>query len=445
MKLKITRVRKLVLLLVILAGASALTVEIARGRKFKASDYLTAKIERGAIRQTVSATGALQAVTTVQVGSQVSGTIKSLFADFNSVVKKDQIIAQLDPAIFQAQVEQADADLKQARADLAAAQAKFLAAQSEVENQRAAVSSADANLAALKAQRDDAKSFYDRLQTLANENVVAQRDLEAARNSYEAAAARYDQAAAQVNQAQAEEKSAAVAGLDAARAQVKEAQAQERQNAAALELAKVNLSHTSIRSPIDGVVVSRNVDVGQTVAASLQAPTIFIIANDLARMQVIASIDQADVGVINASNRVSFTVDAYPADTFSGRISQIRLDAQNVQNVVTYNAVIEVDNPALKLKPGMTANLTFTIAKRANVLRTPNSALRFIPSPLKPSESAASQTAAVLPGQSRIVWVLGPDHRPQTRRITIGITDGVNTEVTEGDLKEGESVILGQT
>src|SRR5215831_1739121 len=445
MKLKITRVRKLILLLVILAGASALTVEIARGRKFKASDYLTAKIERGFIRQTVSATGALQAVTTVQVGSQVSGTIQSLFADFNSVVKKDQIIAQLDPAIFHAQVEQAAANLIQARADLAAAQAKFLAAQSEVENQRAAVSSADANLAALKALRDDAKSFYDRRQTLANENVVAQRDLEAARNSYEAAAARYDQAAAQLNQAQAEEKSAAVAGLDAARAQVKEAQAQERQNAAALELAKVNLSHTTICSPIDGIVVSRNVDAGQTVAASLQAPTIFVIANDLTRMQVIASIDQADVGVINASNLVSFTVDAYPTDTFGGRISQIRLDAQNVQNVVTYNAVIEVDNSALKLKPGMTANLTFTIAKRANALRAPNAALRFTPSGVKPSESFATPTAAVLPGQSRVVWALGPDHRPQTRRITIGITDGVNTEVTEGDLKEGESVILGHT
>jgi HlyD family secretion protein len=448
MKLKITRVRKLIMSLVILAGASALAVEIARGRRFKASDYLTADIQRGVIRQTVSATGALQAVTTVQVGSQVSGTIQSLSADFNSVVKKDQIIAQLDPAIFQAQVEQAAANLIQARADLAAAQAKFLAAQSEVDNQRAAVSGADANLAALKAQRDDAKSFYDRQQTLANENVVAQRDLEAARNSYEEAEARYDQAAAQVNQAQAEEKSAAVAGLDAARAQVKEAQAQERQNAAALELAKVNLSHTAIRSPIDGVVISRNVDVGQTVAASLQAPTIFVIANDLTRMQVIASIDQADVGVINASNRVSFTVDAYPADTFSGRISQIRLDAQNVQNVVTYNAVIEVDNYALKLKPGMTANLTFTIAKRANVLRAPNAALRFTPSgvtPGEPGQSFATPTAAVLPGQSRVVWVLGPDHRPQTRRITIGITDGVNTEVTEGDLKEGESVILGRT
>jgi HlyD family secretion protein len=278
--------------------------------------------------------------------------------------------------------------------------------------------------------------------------VVAQRDLEAARNSYEEAAARYDQAAAQVNQAQTEEKSAAVAGLDAARAQVKEGQAQERQNAAALQLAKVNLSHTAIRSPIDGIVLSRNVDVGQTVAASLQAPTIFIIANDLIRMQVIASIDQADVGVINTSNRVSFTVDAYPTDTFSGRISQIRLDAQNVQNVVTYNAVIEVDNSTLKLKPGMTANLTFTIAKRANVLRTPNAALRFTPSgvsPGGPSESFASPTSAILPRQSRIVWALGHDNRPQARRITIGITDGVNTEVTEGDLKEGESVILGQT
>jgi len=476
MKLKITRARKMILLIVVLVVGSLLTVEIVRGLRAHAADYLTTKIERGNIRHTVSATGTLQAVTTVQVGSQVSGTIQSLFADFNSVVKKDQIIAQLDPAVLQAQVEQNRADLEQARATLADAQAKLLAAQSEVENQHAGVSSADANLAALMAQRDDTKSFYDRQQMLAKDGVIAQSDLETARSNYEAAAARYDQAAAQLNQAQTGEKSAAGAGLDVAQAQVKEAQAQVQLNAAALQLAEVNLSHTTIRSPIDGVVISRNVDVGQTVAASLQAPTIFVIANDLTRMQVIASIDQADVGAINPSNRISFTVDAYPGDVFNGQISQMRLDAQNVQNVVTYNAVIEVDNSALKLKPGMTANLTFIIAAHEGVLKVPNAALRFIPpgvtsdqiramqtskpgptpgsgaaQPAKPAGerapggSLAPSTSAVLPGQSRIVWVLGPDRQPQARKITLGITDGANTEVTEGNLKEGEPVILGQT
>src|SRR5262249_15845922 len=356
------------------------------GRRASSEEYITAKIERGNIRNTVSATGTLQAVTTVQVGSQVSGTISDLFADFNSNVRKGQVVAQLDPRVFEAQLASQRANLEQARANLADAKAKLLAAKSTVENQRAGVSGANANLAALKAQRDDAQSLLRRQEALAKNGLIPERDLEAARASYNAAEARYNQAAAQLDQAQVSERMSASSGVAQAEAQVKQAEAQIQQIQAALKMAEVNLSYTTIRSPIDGVVVSRNVDKGQTVAASLQAPTLFTIANDLTQMQVIANIDQADIGVINQSNRVNFTVDAFPGSNFGGTISQIRLNPQNVQNVVTYNVVIDVKNPELKLKPGMTANLTMTIAERNDVLKIPNAAMRFRPQGMTPEK-----------------------------------------------------------
>src|SRR5262245_30597439 len=349
------------------------------GRRASSEEYITAKVERGAIRNTVSATGTLQAVTTVQVGSQVSGTISELYADFNAIVKKGQVVAQLDPRVFEAQVASQRANLEQARANLADSEAKVLAAEAAVETQRAGVSGANANLAALKAQRDDAQSLLRRQETLAKAGVIPERDLEATRTSYNAAEARYNQAAAQLDQARVSERTSASSGLAQAKAQVKQARAQIQQIEGALKMAEVNLSYTTISSPIDGVVVSRNVDKGQTVAASLQAPTLFTIANDLTQMQVIANIDQADIGVINPSNRVNFTVDAFPGHNFGGMINQIRLSPQNVQNVITYNVVIDVKNPDLKLKPGMTANLTLTIAERQDALKIPNAALRFWP------------------------------------------------------------------
>ena len=349
------------------------------GRRASSEEYITAKVDRGAIRNTVSATGTLQAVTTVPVGSQVSGTISELFADFNTVVKKGQVVAQLDPRVYEAQVDSQRANLEQARASLADAEARVLAAEAAIETQRAGVSGANANLAALKAQRDDAQSLLRRQESLAKDGVIPVRDLDASRTSYNAAEARYNQAAAQLEQARVSERTSATSGLAQARAQVKQAKAQIQQIEVALKMAKVNLSYTTISSPIDGVVVARSVDKGQTVAASLQAPTLFTIANDLTQMQVIANIDQADIGVINQSNRVSFTVDAFPGHNFNGTINQIRLSPQNVQNVVTYNVVIDVRNPDLKLKPGMTANLTLTIAERQNALKIPNAALRFWP------------------------------------------------------------------
>lgn len=467
--------------------------------------YLTARVERGNLRNTVTATGALQAVTTVQVGSQASGTISALYADFNSIVKKGQVIAQLDPSTAKAQVDQARANLEQARASLANAraavanaqagvsdaQAKSLAARSTVQNTQAGVSGAEANVAVLKAQQDDALSLLKQQESLLKAGVIAQRDYDVAMTAYKTAEARYNQAVAQLNQAKSSEQSSATAGIaqsqaaveqsqaqvKQSQAQVGQAQAQVQQAQAALSMAEVNLSHTTITSPIDGVVVSRDVNVGQTVAASLSAPTLFTIANDLTQMQVIANIDQADIGLVEQAKSVRFTVDAFPGKEFDGKIEQMRLNPVNVQNVVTYNVVIDVNNPDQKLKPGMTANLTITIDERNNVLKVPNSALRFTPQDATRQRTGgnaggqgqgqwqgrrqqqqggdnaaggggenrfAPASAPVLPGQVRVVWVLGQDGKPERRRITTGLSDGSATEVVDGDLKEGDMVITGQ-
>jgi len=527
-RLNLTQHKKLILGI----GAVALLALAAFyfwGRGSSAPVYMTAKVERGNLRNTVTATGTLQAVTTVQVGSQASGTISALNADFNSVVKKGQVVAQLDPAVSKAQVDQARATLQQAQASLQLAragvansragvsdsQARALAAQSTVQNNRAGVSSAQANLAVLKAQQDDALSLLKQQESLLKSGVIAQRDYDTAKTAYQAAEARYNQAVAQVNMAVYSEQSAAGAGIaqsgaqvqqsqaqvQQAQAQVQQAEAQVQQAEAALRLAEVNLTHTTIVSPIDGIVVSRNVDVGQTVAASLSAPTLFTIANDLKQMQVIANIDQADIGLVEQAKSVKFTVDAFPGKDFDGKIEQMRLNPTNVQNVVTYNVVMDVNNPEQKLKPGMTANLVITIDERNNVLKVPNSSLRFTPQDAsgqkisanpgganngagngsgqsrrqgananagQPTDNANAPTASstpavtnngqqggarnfapasapVLEGQTRIVWVLGADGKPQARRIKIGLTDGASTEIVEGNLQEGEMVIIGQT
>ncbi|HJZ66814.1 MAG TPA: efflux RND transporter periplasmic adaptor subunit [Blastocatellia bacterium] len=335
------------------------------GDRASASDYITAKVDRGNVEVTVSATGTVQAVTTVQVGSQVSGTVSWLGADFNSQVTQGQVIARLDPAIFDAQVENA-------RANVANAEAAVQAAQTEINNQKANLQAAKANQEVARVQSDDAAALVKRYQEL--KTVLSGRELEAAQAQASAAAARLEQAKAQVVQIEAANASAK-AKLEQAKAAVAQAKAQLQQN-------QVNLDHSIIKSPIDGVVVSRSVDVGQTVAASLQAPTLFTIANDLTKMQVLASIDEADVGQIRPGIKANFSVDAFPGEVFSGNIMQLRLNAQTQQNVVTYSAVIEVSNPQLKLRPGMTANITTPVARRDNVLIVPNAALRFKPSNL---------------------------------------------------------------
>lgn len=495
------------------------------GNRTDAPEYLTARVERGNLRNTVTATGALQAVTTVQVGSQASGTLAALYADFNSVVKKGQVIAQLDPSVSKAQVDQARANLVQARAavtqaragvgqsraGVSDAQAKVLAAKSTVQNSQAGVSGAQANLAVLKAQQDDALSFLRQQESLLQAGVIAKRDYDIAQTAYRTAEARYNQAASQLSQAILSEQSATISGIAQSQAQVQQTQAQVQQSQAqvlsaeaqvqqaeaAVRLAEVNLAHTTIASPIDGVVVSRDVNVGQTVAASLSAPTLFTIAKDLTQMQVIANIDQADIGLVENAKSVKFTVDAFPGKDFEGQIQQMRLNPVNVQNVVTYNVVIDVSNPEQKLKPGMTANLTITIDERNDVLKVPNAALRFTPqdatgrrpgggqggggngvgqggrqggrqqaenanataTPGAPGQGSqasnndsgsregrfAPASSPVLPGQTRLVWVLGKDGKPQAKRVKVGLSDGASTEIAEGSLLEGELVITGQT
>jgi HlyD family secretion protein len=284
----------------------------------------TLPITRGQIIDVVASTGTLQAVTTVQVGTQVSGTIEQLGADFNSIVHKGQVIARLDPSLLQAQVEQARANLVKSRADL------------------------DRNKVAL----DDANQKYTREKELAARNLVAQSDLDAAK-----------------------------VAVDSAQAQLQSSQATVSQAQASLNQAQVNLDHAVIASPIDGIVIQRSVDVGQTVAASLSSPTLFVIAADLTKMQVNATIDEADVGRIRPGQHVTFRVDAYPTDDFVGTVSQVRLQPVVVQNVTTYGTIIDVPNNDLKLKPGMTANLRVEIARRDDTLRVPNAALRFRPTP----------------------------------------------------------------
>ena len=495
------------------------------GNQSSAPQYMTAKVERGNLRNTVTATGTLQAVTTVQVGSQASGTISALNVDFNDQVKQGQVIAQLDPSVSKAQVDQARANLQQARASLqqsiagvagsragvSDAQAKAQAAQSTVQNNQSGVTSAQANVAVLKAQLDDAQAFLSQQGSLMKSGVIAQRDYDLANTAYKTAQARYNQAEAQLQQAILSQQSSAVSGINQSKAQVQQAQtqvqqtqaqvgqaqAQVQQAQAALQLAEVNLAHTTITSPIDGVVVSRDVNVGQTVAASLSAPTLFTIAKDLTQMQVIANIDQADIGLVEQAKSVKFSVDAFPGKEYDGQIEQMRLNPVNVQNVVTYNVVIDVNNPEQKLKPGMTANLTITIDERNNVLKVPNSALRFTPTDAsgqrlgrgsgnsndqaggqggqssqggqrrqrnQPADGAggaatpqsgtqqagqsnfAPPSAPVLPGQTRIIWVMGQDGKPQSRRIKVGLSDGASTELIEGsNLQEGELVVTGQT
>lgn len=358
-----------------------------RGREREA-EFLTAKARRGSIGQTITATGSLQAVTTVQVGAQVTGRIQALYADFNSVVKRGQVLALIDPSNFQAQKERAEAGLATALAAVKSGEALLA-------NRLAELNSVRASLEAARVARDDQQRLLKRSRELADSGLLSERDLESVQAAADQAEARLKQTQAQLEQAEAQVRSAR-AQLEQARAQVLEAKA-------SLRMAEVNLQYTEIRSPIDGVVIERNVDVGQTVAASLQAPTLFLIANDLRRMQVTASVDEADIGAISEKAVVEFTVDAFAGEVFRGRVSEIRLNARTVQNVVTYNVIIDVPNPQLKLRPGMTANISFIVARMDNVLKIPNAALRWRPESVSPEEAAkliADAARSARPGQS---------------------------------------------
>jgi HlyD family secretion protein len=400
---------------VVLAGAWKL-----RAGNGAAPAFDTTPVDRGRIVAKVTATGTLSALVTVQVGSQVSGRIAAINVDFNSPVRKGQVIARIDPQLFQAAVEQA----------------------------RANTVAAEGNLAKARAQALDAERQLGRTRELASRKLVAAADLDTSQ-----------------------------ANADAAKASVEAAQGTVAQARAALNQAQVNLDYTTIASPTNGVVISRSVDVGQTVAASLQAPTLFVIAEDLAKMQVDTSVAEADVGRLRAGMQATFTVDAYPGEVFTGTVRQVRNAPQTVQNVVTYDAVVDVANRELKLKPGMTATVTFVYAEKDDVVRIPNAALRFRATPAMlrggaagkrgPAGANAASAQGARPdaarGQAgarggapggrdeagtRQVWVLRDDATAAPVAVRTGVSDGSLTELVSGELRPGDKVItdaLGAT
>ena len=364
-----------VFVLLVAGGISAYFYAQSRGN---APKYRTAKVEVGALTAAVSATGNLNAVTTVQVGSQVSGQIKELFADFNTVVKKGQLIARIDPEIFEAKVAGAKGELEAAQATVLNQAAQVEKAKADVENARAALSEAKAQTAKAQVALVDAQRDYDRKAELMRKELIAKSENDSSQ-------ALRDSAAAQLESTKAKEQSLS-AGINSALAQLRVAEAMHQssqatvqQKRATLRQTQVDLDHTRITAPVDGIVVSRAIDVGQTVAASLQAPVLFTIAQDLTKMQVETSVDEADIGRIKLEDRATFTVDAFSGESFSGVVTQIRKAAQIVQNVVTYTVVVEVGNPGGRLLPGMTANVKLVTAERSDVLKVPNAALRFRP------------------------------------------------------------------
>jgi HlyD family secretion protein len=359
--------------------------------------FRLARVERGPLTAAVSATGNLNAVITVQVGSQVSGQIKELLVDFNSIVKKNQVIARIDPDIFVAKVNQAKADVESARATVLNQEAQVERARADVGNAQAALVEAKAQTAKAQVAVVDANRDFDRKTELFARKLIARSDLDSSQ-------AGHDSAIAQVASAKAREQAleaaiqSATAQLRVVQAMLVSARAQVDQKTAALKQSQVDLDHTTILAPVDGVVVSRQVDVGQTVAASLQAPVLFTIAQDLTKMQVETSVDEADIGRLKLDDRANFTVDAFPGETFAGTVTQIRKAPQVVQNVVTYTVIVGVENPSGKLMPGMTANVKLVVAQKASALKVPNSALRFRPAGVDASPSPAPAPAASAPG-----------------------------------------------
>ncbi len=341
----------------------------------KEPQFRTEKVVKGEIVMAVTATGTVNPVTTILVGTQVSGTIKEIYVDYNSPVKKGQLIARIDPAPFEAQAEQAKANLL----------------------------SAEANLVKATATRIDANRTMLRNKELFSKGLIARSDLDTAETNF-----------------------------DTATAQESAAKSQIAQTKAALKLVETNLQYTRIISPVDGVVISRNVDVGQTVAASFQTPTLFTIAQDLTKMQIDTSVDESDIGNTKVDQDVEFIVDAYPDMTFMGKVWQVRNAPVTVQNVVTYDVVVKVDNPELKLKPGMTANVSIIISTKKDALKIPNAALRF-----RFSEKGTPTSEKRGPG----VWILEKE-KPVRVPVTAGISDGSFTELLSGDIREGQELIV---
>jgi HlyD family secretion protein len=407
--------------------AAAVLVVLIAGwaySKSRANDpkFTLAKATRGNITATVQATGTINALTTVPVGSYVSGTVQYIFADYNTRVHNGQVLAQLDPAIYEAQVTQARGNLENAEANLVT-----LAANVQVDD--AALAKVVANV---KYQQATAK----RSQDLFTEGIVS--------------ADSNDLTQSTLGQAQADVQ-AAKATLDQAKAQLAQARTQVTAMRGALDAAETSLKYTTIVSPIDGTVVARNVDVGQSVAATLQAPQVFTVAQDLTRMQVYAAVDESDTGNIKVGAPATFQVDAFPTDLFRGRVSAVRLNPTTVQNVVTYNTVIDFSNPDEKLLPGETAYVTIPTGHAQSALLIPNPALSFKPN-MPPKElqnlykqyNISREASTSHLGGWQVVWKLGPNKNLIPIQIQAGITDYNNTQLLQGDVNEGDSLVIAE-
>jgi HlyD family secretion protein len=413
-----------------------ISVKLWRMHTQNAVGYDTVAVERGLIQASVTATGTLNAVVDVQVGSQVSGNIKALYADFNTKVTKGQLVALIDPEVFQAQVNQAQAALGSAHSATATLEAQVIKANADVAGAVASEKGVESIAAKDRANELNAKTQWQRAESLFSGGLISQQDHDSAKATYDAAQA---QVAADQSQAEAAKQTiqSAQAQVQVGQSQLSSGRAQERQAQGVLEQAKINLAHTQITAPVDGTVIARRMDVGQTVAASFAAPTIFEIAQDLTKMQVDTNVDESDIGNITAGQQATFTVDAYPGTTFRGQVSNVRKAPINAQNVVTYDVVITVSNPDLKLFPGMTANARILTAKLDDSLKVPNAVLRLHPSAavLKQLGLSSSQT-----GTATIYAVLGG--KLQAIPVTFGLSDGKFTAVTSGNLQVGEQVVV---
>lgn len=408
-------------------------------RASKQEDYTTAVVTRGDIESTIAATGSCNAVVTVQVGSQVSGNIKTLFADFNTQVKKDQLVALIDPELFQARVGQAQANVDSAKASVVNAEAMAQKARADAESARAELVNLEAEVAKARVAVRDAKIKLDRRREMLRDGLIAQEDNDSAEATYDSAVAAEHAAEAQQSASASNVKSAE-SQIQVLLAQIQSAKGQVNQTEAALSQAELDLKHTRIVAPVDGTVISRQVDAGQTVAASLQAPTVFQIAQDLTKMQVDTNVDEADIGKVRVGQRAFFTVDAYAGTNFPATVTQIREAPINTQNVITYDVVLGVDNTDLKLFPGMTANVRILTSSSKNVLEVPSAALRF-QLPGDPASGGAGRTTGKT--QSSRLFVLGPDGRPTSRKVVTGLSNGTFTEVKDG-VQEGDRVVVAR-
>jgi HlyD family secretion protein len=399
----------------------------------------TSTLDRGPVRSLITATGTVRPVVSTNISTQVSGQVSEVLVDFNDAVIKGQLLAGLDPQTFLARVRESEAQLEVAKAELASRESALAKARAELQQQEGRRAVAESETASSRARHEEARRTLERRRTLASKGGVSDSDLQASQTEFQSAAALLEAAEGKLG-VQDAEIWAARAEVDMALSQADYARATIQQREAALEEARVNLSRTEIRAPLDGIVIRRDVEEGQTVAASLQAPTLFTLAQDLAQMRIETYVDEADIGRLRVGQAAEFTVDAYPGRRFDGRVTSIRKAPNLVQNVVTYTVLVDAENPDLALYPGMTAVVRIVVEEVHDGLRIPNAALRFLPQ--DPPEDAVDQSSEWDGGWLR-VWVpRGKDSLAPVPVLT-GISDERFTVVTKGDLAAGDPVVIG--